>query len=263
MKEQDKEKAVAKMRKVLALLEGAKTEGEAKAANLKLQQLLAKYHMSISEIEMACAEDSKPEVDEVAVKVGAGSETKWKNHLATVIAKNYRCDTFLRRSLCNGKETWRYVMFVGEGGDAELAKRVFTVTVEVAQRLYRTWCAETRESRNAKTMKQLMQNGFSMSQAERYTRGASGIWSWKPSASERNGWYRGFVKGLEQAYNEQMSADNELALALVVPASVKEHMAAMVFSTTRHSKGQVLDGAAYNAGKETGHGYGSGDRLTA
>lgn len=39
-----------KIRKILAMLEGAKTEGEAKAANLALQRLLAKSNLTAEQV---------------------------------------------------------------------------------------------------------------------------------------------------------------------------------------------------------------------
>lgn len=255
MKEQDKKKAIEKMRKVLALLEGAKTEGEAKAASLKLQELLAKNHMSISEIEEACAGEACAEVDETLAEVGCGGGTKWKNNLAHVIAANYRCETYERRSRRGGRDVGRWLVFVGEGGDADLARKVFEVTVEVAQRLYRKWCADTREKKQARwddlqaPLPEWQRCGF----------------RWSPSSSERDGWYLGFVAGLERAYDEQVSSSKELAIALAVPASVRERMGELSkgFGPERKPRSRYLDGRAFDAGKTAGHGYGSGDRLTA
>lgn len=255
MEEQDKKKTIEKMKKVLALLEGAKTESEAKAASLKLQELLAKNHMNISEIEEACADEARAEVDEVMAEVGCGGGTKWKNNLANIIAANYRCETYERRSRRGGRDVGRWLVFVGEGGDAGLARKVFEVTVEVAQRLYRKWCADTREEKRARwddlqaPLPEWQRCGF----------------RWSPSSSERDGWYLGFAAGLKRAYEEQVSSSEELTIALAVPASVRERMGELSkgFRPERKARSRYLDGRAFDAGNTAGHGYGSGDRLTA
>ena len=46
-----------KIRKILAMLEGAKTEGEAKAANLALQRLLAKSNLTAEQVGALGSED--------------------------------------------------------------------------------------------------------------------------------------------------------------------------------------------------------------
>ncbi len=232
-----REKMKAKIKKVLTLLNGAKTEGEAKAASLKLQQLLAKGNISMAEIEAEYAESPEHTVDEVSEDVGAGSATSWKTTLAYTIAKNYRCDTYLRCTHKGGKETAKHVVFVGQDEDAQIARDVFAVSVRVAQRLYRAWCGDERKS--------------------------NGSW-WKATTAIRNGWYHGFVRGLADAYAEQVSSDSELALAVQTPALVRERMDELSKGfKSRRSRGIGLDSAAFAAGTRSGHDFGCGDRLTA
>ncbi len=244
------DKAKAKIQKVLALLEGAKTEGEAQAASLKLQELLMKNNLSIEEVKASVS--ATAEVEELSTEVGAGSGTNWKCHLATVIAENYRCDNFVRRFKTNGRETGKHVVFVGETEDAKMAEKVFIVTLEVASRLFKKWCKDTR-----RVKKSLFEAKMATFPELRFCK-----FSWTPSSAERNGWYVGFVNGLADAYREQVASDQELAMVLVTPTSVREHMDDLRkdFSRPRRSTAK-LDGAAYKSGLATGQSYGTGTAL--
>ena len=251
------EKAKDKIRKVLALLEGAKTEGEARAASLKLQQLLAKNDLTLEDVQEAA--DNR-EVEEHEVDLGGGSGTNWKERLAVVVAKNFRCDTYRRTWTRNGRTCAKKAVFVGEEGDVALAEKVFTVTVEVAMRLYKKWCREERAERKAEFEKRLAGLDPRRLQYDPWHRYR---WDgWTPSAAERHGWYFGFVAGLADAYAEQVSSDEEIALAVVVPAAVREHMEGLALRVRRRSSVAVNAGAR-DAGYASGHSYGCGDRLAS
>lgn len=106
------EKIIQTIKKVLELSKNNPSEEEAKAAALKAQELLAKYHISMSEIEDI--EGKTEDIAEVCVNVPA---KKWKYTLAKIVADNFRCKHFYY-----GKGT---VVFYGHQTDAEVAAETF------------------------------------------------------------------------------------------------------------------------------------------
>lgn len=69
-----------KIRKILAMLEGAKTEGEAKAANLALQRLLAKSNLTAEQVGALGSEDPSASIEEEPVYIGS-NDVVWKRML--------------------------------------------------------------------------------------------------------------------------------------------------------------------------------------
>lgn len=107
-----KEQALNQIQKLLALGDKSRNDSDAEAelAILKAQELMAKYDISIEEAN----EEKGPEYLE------ATCEHKWdyayRVPLAHVMAKNFRCELFLR-----GKR----IIFMGHKTDAEICKATF------------------------------------------------------------------------------------------------------------------------------------------
>lgn len=214
-----------KIRKVMALLEGAKTEGEAQAASLALQRLLAKSGLSVEDV--LGEQSSADEVAETDCAVG-GSSASWKIDLAAVIARNYRCRLYTKTH-----NKARSVVFVGLAADADVATGCFYATVKAAQRCFRAYCKDMRE-------------GNPLVDTNR--------------AAFRNGYYLGFVSGLSAAYDEQVASSEELAICLQTPAIVEAHMDAKALRRGRRRSLMVYEDC-YGAGRSDGYGFGRGDRL--
>lgn len=214
-----------KIRKVMALLEGAKTEGEAQAASLALQRLLAKSGLSVEDV--LGEQSSADEVAETDCAVG-GSSASWKIDLAAVIARNYRCRLYTKTH-----NKARSVVFVGLAADADVATGCFYATVKAAQRCFRAYCKDMRE-------------GNPLVDTNR--------------AAFRNGYYLGFVSGLSATYDEQVASSAELAVCLQTPAIVEAHMNAKALRRGRRRSLMVYEDC-YGAGRSDGYGFGRGDRL--
>ena len=215
----------AKIRKVMALLEGAKTEGEAQAASLALQRLLAKSGLAVEDV--IAEQNDGTNVVETECKTG-DSSSNWKVDLASVIAGNYRCKLYMKTC---GKT--KSVVFVGLSEDADIAAGCFYATVKAAQRCFRAYCRRAREET---------------------------LLIDTTRAAFKNGYYLGFVSGLSRAYEEQVASSNELAICLQTPSIVKAHMDAKTLSRGRRRRTVVYD-ASYDAGKGDGYGFGRGNRL--
>lgn len=218
-----------KIRKVLALLEGAKTEGEAQAASLALQRLLARGGLDIEDVLDADANVEEGDVVETDCEIG-GSSSNWKIGLACVIADNYRCELYLKT---HGRK--KTVVFVGLEQDAAISTGCFCATVKAAQRCFRAYCKAFRE-----------QHPFADTSR----------------AAFKNGYYLGFVDGLASAYREQVATSSELAICLQTPAAVTRHMdeAHGDLAPSRQRKVTVY-GDTFDAGQTDGYGFGRGDRL--
>ena len=122
-----REKAFELITKLLATAsdKGA-SENEAITAALRAQELMAKYHLSMSDIDI-----KDNEIDEIYLEVGLGN--KWKYQLARIVANNFCCQYFL----C-GKDT---IVFYGHKVDIKIATDVFwnlfTVGNQLAGKEYR------------------------------------------------------------------------------------------------------------------------------
>ena len=117
------EKIIQTIRKVLELSKNNPSEEEAKSAALKAQELLAKYHIDMKEVEDIDI-DSIESIEEVHVSIPA---KKWKYRLAQIIADNFRCKHFYI-----GKGT---LVFYGHKTDADIASETFKYLFNIGNRL--------------------------------------------------------------------------------------------------------------------------------
>lgn len=115
-------KIVEKIKNLLDLANNNPNEHEAMAAALKAQELMAKYHVDIRDVE---DEELTDEIIENEVYVGKGD--KWKFMLASVIAKNFCCKPYFR-----GREL---LVFYGHKKDTEIASQVFQFLFETGNKL--------------------------------------------------------------------------------------------------------------------------------
>ena len=119
-----------KIKKILAMIDGATTEGEARAASLALQRLLVANDMTLDEISLS---DDAPEINETGEDVGKRVAI-WVKTLAYVIASNYRCESYFpvrhERDFWTNRQkiTSKQVVFVGEAEDSVVAAGCFRAT---------------------------------------------------------------------------------------------------------------------------------------
>lgn len=116
-----KEEILERVKKLLALGDTSRndSEGEAKAAMLKAQRLMAEYDISIEEVEDKDEEQYSHEE----------CEHKWdyayRVPLAQVLAKNFRCMVYAR-----GKK----IVFMGHPADAKICKATFEFAYQFIQK---------------------------------------------------------------------------------------------------------------------------------
>lgn len=214
------EKIIEKIRKCLALANNNPSEEEAKAAALMAQKLLAKYNISISDVESL--EAANEEIAEEVVwykSIVKGVARAWKYELAGIVAKNFRCKYFFY-----GKKG---VAFYGHKTDAEAAVEVYKYLFAMGDRLA-----------NRVTYRVLRQYHSQGQSAQ-----VSGIY---------NSWVKGFLKGLKEGFDKQCTA-----LALVIPEDVKAAYAekSKTFGSANFGmKDTGFSEDAYNDGFVTGKG---------
>lgn len=101
-------------------------ENEAVSAALMAQRLMAKYNVELNEVE------GEKITDEIVEKIyrdtGKHEMKKWKIGLASIIAKNFRCEVYLIQG--EGKN----VSFYGYERDAEVALSTFTFLYEIGNK---------------------------------------------------------------------------------------------------------------------------------
>ena len=183
------DRIIDRIRKIQALAEGATTEGEAQAALCRLQNLLNKHGLDLSDI---IESDEEEEVRQDCAEDMA-NKNSLKGRLALVIADNFRCRMYwepyydrgwAKRRAANARHR---IMFLGLETDVLLAKAAYTAALLVMERL-RAKHIEERKQANA---------------------------GWMPKETSREigkSFRYGFVAGLRDALEENA---NHMALVLV------------------------------------------------
>lgn len=114
------------LEKVQALLEKTTengcTEAEAKSAMLMAQKIMAKCSISEEDVKSGKA---KPE-EIVFVTLKSKNNNRYRIGLASIIAKNFRCEVFLSGT---------NLIYVGHKADAEVAKQIFEYAFDTVQRI--------------------------------------------------------------------------------------------------------------------------------
>lgn len=221
----------SKLKKILAMIDGATSEGEARAASLALQRLLAANDMTLEDIDLT---GDAPEVNESA---------EWVKVLAYVIAKNYRCRYYMQTSR-GAYDYWtghrpvtgtRFV-FVGESQDAVVASGCFRATKHAIEICFKKFCDRRAEEYGTKIGRR---------------------------AGVKNSYCLGFIEGLESSYREQLEQDETMALAIVVPESVTRYMDEELNLKKMKNRPITVssDRSIGDAGREDGYGFGQGDRI--
>lgn len=191
--ENNQEKIIGKIKKVLELSRNNPSQEEAQAAALKAQALMAEYHISLEEIDTI---DNVDNITEETVSCGTGN--KWKYSLAGVIARNFCCKHFYY-----GKSV---VVFYGHETDAKIAamtfKNLFEVGKKESARYYNKLKYQfEKENPSEEFLWGVYQNKFS----------GTGI---------KNAYLVGFVDGIKEVLDKQSTA-----LMIIIPEDVKESYA--------------------------------------
>lgn len=121
-------KIIEKINNLFDLANNNPNENEAMSAALKAQELMAKYNISMVQLNDS---EEREEIVTIGVNVNdinknSGS-IKWRFDLSNVVAKNFRCE------VCYSNIG--HVYFVGYRTDSEIAARTFTFLFQTGNRL--------------------------------------------------------------------------------------------------------------------------------
>ncbi len=193
-----------KIRRLLALAESP-NENEAKAALLKARELMAEHkitHTDILESKSQKLSDAKMEW------TCSKRRDPWMVQLAATIGEHYCCKAYISRTI--GKQT-NTICFIGFEDDIDVCTEIFNYAAKFIS-------ARTKDIKK-----------------DYYGLGASII------QSESDSYGFGFIKGLNDAYDEQLrkqeEKNEEWGLVLTVPKEVHEAMKDYK-STTFQSRSQ-------------------------
>lgn len=276
----DKEKIIKKIQHILnKTTEKGATEEEAQSAMLMAQKLMAKYGLEMTDIEITTTDkETKKEI----VEGEATDSIKlawWHKSLAKIIADNFRCRHFYYKSYGG----YYQVVFFGFKEDVEIAKMVYkfaSIQIEYHARQYR------RKRKKELEKKFLPENFKNMSFDELATFATSrcNISLWKIDriykkydneatrkkyltlaikealginigTAVRNDYIRGFLKGLDEKFKEQIEQNKEeWGLVLVRDKAIDEAFA-NIQSTEKMRPSKVstsYDFKAYEDGRQQG-----------
>lgn len=213
-----------KIRKLLALADSP-VEAEARAALLKARQLMAEHKLTEKDV----VPSDTAVIRGVTGITFNGRRDYWVLRLSEIIAPNYCCQPFFRRTY--GKQTSE-VGFVGFADDFEICSNVYKYAVDCIQ----SWISAATQ-------------GKKLTAAQKKTIGYS--------------FADGFCKGLLEAFEEQKEQNREeWALVPVVPKEVTDEMSQMEAHTFTAKKVERSE-AAFSEGYTQGREFKMNDRLQA
>ena len=131
---ENREKMIEKIKKVLELARNNPSREESISATLKAQRLMAEYNISEEEVE------NKVELTEEIIETSAfiGKGNRWKYRIASVIAKNFRCKAYFVNS-----DT---IVFYGFESDADIAMEVFKFVFETGNKMGKKYTREYKKN---------------------------------------------------------------------------------------------------------------------
>lgn len=136
VEQENLEKMLDKVRKLLALAGNNPSEEEAKAAALKAHQLIAKYNLNLTDTEKETMEMSQAEYK-------TGVDKSWKYGLARTVSDNFRVCCFWVDN--------RKVVFYGYKQDVEVAAQVFGFLFKTRERGARAACRVAYKEKGTET----------------------------------------------------------------------------------------------------------------
>ncbi|MCW6660532.1 DUF2786 domain-containing protein [Aerococcaceae bacterium NML191292] len=188
--ETEQNKIIEKLRRLLALANDAPDDEEGQNAFLMAQRLMIKHKVERSMI----SEENPEEINIQQRPVTAHKRLYWwERRLGEIISENFRCIMFYN-SKKNGRQFQRRIVFYGAEEDLKLAEEMFVL------------CYEYTRHRVKKFMKEKPQ------------------WlSISVRNSMRSDYLQGFLAGLRQRFEEQVSIlTKEYSLVVLRPKEVTE-----------------------------------------
>ena len=220
-KQMAEDTVLRKIQKLFALAGNNPNQAEAEAAMLKAQEMLVANGLTQKHIEDYTSTNVKEDVvNEVFAEKKQKSLKQWQLMLATVIATNFRCKILIWRGYRNSQ-----LKIYGLNEDAEICKSTMEFSFVAFETMWTKFHKELVASGEA---------GFSR----------------MSTSAMKNDYIRGFVKGLETKFAEQVQSKE---LMIVIPDAVikthKQHMTGTYHASTFRISGSEN---IYNRGFQDG-----------
>jgi hypothetical protein len=192
-----KEKAIDLIQKVLAKANNNPNENEAELAMLKAQELMVKYNLTMSDV--TTVEEEEKEVVN-AQATDNGRTMWWIKSLSAVIARNFRCESI--NHYVGGKS---HLRFIGLKDDVDIAQKIFAFAKEMVEILSNDYVDKLVREYNSNWMTN------------------KGVKTKKDYAGAKNDYIKGFIKGLQAKFQEQIDK-NGWGLIIVKDDMVVEYI---------------------------------------
>lgn len=181
---------------MLAISKDQKNDEESQSAFILAQKLMIQYNIDKNEVEQLSIDSENDVIGEESVTIYKRLYW-WERQLALIISENFRVKNFLNNNY-SGRQKKRRIVFYGFGRDLELAKEMYILAYEVilfhSKNFIDNYYLENPEISRSRYM----------------------------TNSLKASYINGFLEGLEQRFNEQVSALREVYEVLVlVPEEVE------------------------------------------
>ncbi len=192
----DNKKIIKNIKGLLAISRDQKNDEESQSAFVLAQKLMIQYNIDKNEVEELSIDSENDVIGEESVTIYKRLYW-WERQLAFIISKNFRVKNFLNNKY-SGRQKKRRIVFYGFGRDLELAKEMYILAYEVIL-FHSKKFIDNYYLENAKVSR------------SRYM-----------TNSLKASYINGFLEGLEQRFDEQVSALREVYEVLVlVPEEVE------------------------------------------
>lgn len=228
------EKVINRVKKLLALAVGGANANESESALLLAQRMMAENNIALEDVE-GQAEAPKPKVVRhyAAYAKGNSALVWYAVDLARVISKNFRVDYVIGTSPQKSKskaakekgDIPQSIIFIGLSDDVMLAVEVYQFAFESIKH---------HADRYARKL---------------YSKG-------HPMTGLRDAFTTGYLKGLREKFEEQVKANNWLAIISLHPAVIEYvnemKTGSIVLTANKNQAASYLQGVAYEAGRQEG-----------
>jgi len=204
------EKIIKKVKGLLAIAKDERNDEESQSAFILAQKLMIQYEIEKHEVEETELLSELDLINEESVTIYKRLYW-WERTLAHIISKNFRVKNFLTSKYI-GKQTKRKIVFYGFGRDLELAKEMYILAYDVilfhSKRFVDEYYKKHWETRS------------------RYM-----------TESIKSSYIQGFLSGLSERFNEQISVLREsYEVMVLIPEEVEE-----AYKEKSRSFGKPLD----------------------
>jgi hypothetical protein len=207
---------IRKIQKALALANGNANANESQTAMLLAQRLMAENNINMAQV------DIKYQEQKVATKIRAKIKKRldwWAYNLADIIAKNFKCYAYINQIRGTGSR----VVFLGLEQDAQVALELFNYAVTMIKHHSTSYIRKN--------------NGNSRSDTN----------------AIKNDYIRGYLKGLEDKFIEQVTTLDLVVLKDQVVVSAYKNL--KISSTPSRGIRTSHNQGAYDNGYRTGKSF--------